>query len=145
MCPQKTLDQVIADKLAETLMVDTSHVVSPPGAEERRMVNHGGQWFQINRGHAFRDHATGPATNPRFSGPDKATEVAIMNDIIARIGGAGLPAIVGIATAGTGVWVHGTPIRYNVIQLAPRPGTGGQPLYMISDYMVWQGDPNALT
>lgn len=137
------IKKVIALKLSEARMVDMSAIVSKPNMEERREITYRGYLFQINRGHAYRDHATGPATNPRFSGPDKAVEQSIMDDAIARIEAGPLPGVVGIASPGTGVLVHGTPIRYNVVRInnARAPGTY---IYMVSDYMVWQGDPAAL-
>lgn len=139
----KDLEEVIAMKLSEALMADKSVKVSKGDAEERRQVVYEGYTFQISRGHAYRDHATGPATNPRFSGPDKSVEKAIMDDAIVRIKANNIPKVTGIASPGTGVLVHGVPIRYNLVRI--KNGKGGSDfMYMISDYMVWQGDPGAL-
>ncbi|QDV42183.1 hypothetical protein Enr13x_20260 [Stieleria neptunia] len=135
------LEEVIALKLSETLLADKSVKVSKGGAEERRQVDYRGYTFQVSRGHAYRDHATGPATNPRFSGPDKSVEKAIMDDAIRRIEANAIPKVTGIASPGTGVLVHGVPIRYNLVRI--KKGAAGF-MYMISDYMVWQGDPDAL-
>lgn len=144
MVDTTAIEAMIAVKLAEALQADTSHIVSQPGQEERRAILYNGYRFIISRGHAYRDHATGPATNPRFSGPDMALEQAIMDDCIRRIQAGPLPKVAGIASPGTAVKVHGTPIRYNVVRIksATVPNDFD---YMISDYMVWQNDPGALT
>jgi hypothetical protein len=137
----EALKQCISDKLSETLMADKSVDITNGSGEEKREIVYEGYTFRINRGHAYKDHRTGPATNPRFSGPDKAVEKAIMDDAIKRIEANQVPKVAGIGQPGTGVLVHGTPIRYNLIKI--KGNTGGD-VYMISDYMVWQGDPAAL-
>jgi hypothetical protein len=139
----EAIEAMIRTKLSEIRMVDMSTVVSRPGEEERRTITYRGYSFTISRGHAYRDHATGPATNPRYSGPDKAVERAIMDDAIRRIEAGAIPKVVGIASPGMGVLVHGTPIRYNLVRIKSK--TDPEKFdYMISDYMVWQGDPGVL-
>lgn len=137
------LERMIATKLSEAMMADKSAIVSKPGQEERREQVYKGYTFQISRGHAYRDHATGPATNPRYSGPDKSVEQALMDDAIKRIEANNIPKVAGIASPGTGALVHGVPIRYNLVKITNPKATGGS-AYMISDYMVWQGDPTAI-
>lgn len=114
-----------------------SNVVDPNRAEPQydRVVN--GVTFRINRGHAFRDHATGVTTNPRFSGSVEVIEDAIIQDVLRRLNNGGLPPVRGIAQPGTGLLFRHIPIRYNAVQ------AGGR--IMISDYMVWQGNLNDLT
>jgi hypothetical protein len=137
------IQKVIAVKLSEALMADKSVDVAKAGAEERREILYKGYLFQISRGHAYRDHATGPATNPRYAGPDKAVETAVMDNAILRIEANNIPKVAGIASPGTGVLVHGVPIRYNLVKIK-NPKDPNTFMYMISDYMVWQGDPGAL-
>jgi hypothetical protein len=138
------LQKMIQMKLSESLMADKSTDITGSGSEERREILYEGYLFQISRGHAYRDHATGPATNPRYGGPDKSVEKAIMDDAIARIKADNIPKVAGIASPGTGVLVHGVPIRYNLVKIKNKkdPSTF---VYMISDYMVWQGDPSAIS
>ncbi|WP_306397481.1 hypothetical protein [Telluria beijingensis] len=138
------LDAVIATKLAEILMVDTSVDITGAGAEERREYTYQTYQFKFNRGHAYRDHNTGPATNPRYAGPDKAIERAIMDDAIVRIVANAIPPVAAISLPGTGVRVHGTPIRYNLVRVVSNTSANGF-AYIVSDYMVWQGNPGVLT
>lgn len=141
----KSLDDVLKMKVSEMTASDKSADITKGGGEERRRVKYKGTWFEIGRGHAFRDHATGPSTNPRFAGPDKSIEFAIMDAILDRTsGGTKLPKVQKVANPGTGVKVHGTPIRYCAIGLNGKPDTENKAYFMISDYMVWQGDPSAL-
>jgi hypothetical protein len=140
---REDLERMITTKLSEAMMADKSSVVSKEGQEERREIVYRDYTFQISRGHAYRDHATGPATNPRYSGPDKAVEQSIMDDAIKRIEANNIPPVTGIASPGTGVLVHGVPIRYNLVKIK-NPKKADSFSYMISDYMVWQGDPGAL-
>ena len=91
-----------------------------------------GVTFTINRGHAYKDHATGPTTNARFGGPPDSVENAIMKDAL-RLYKANMLSKPGkISAMGTGIIFRHIPIRYNAIST-------GKDKIIISDYMVWQG------
>ena len=91
--------------------------------------------FTINRGHAYRDHATGPTTNARFGGPPDSVENAIIKDAYLLYKADKLTKPGKIAAMGTGIIFRHIPIRYNAIST-------GKDKIIISDYMVWQGTIN---
>lgn len=93
--------------------------------------------FIINRGHAYKDHATGPATNARFGGPPDSVEAALIKDTLWRFREGHLSKPGKIAHFGTGIIFRHIPIRYNAIVTKENPAT-----IVISDYMVWQGTVN---
>lgn len=88
--------------------------------------------FIVSRDHAYRDHATGPTTNPRFGGPPEIVEAAIIEDAFKRWKQWKLKGAFKIAAGGTGIIFRQIPIRYNAIMLEDG-------YIAISDYMVWQG------
>lgn len=91
-----------------------------------------GVMFLVSRDHAYRDHATGPTTNPRFGGPPEVVEAAIIEDAFKRWKAGKLNARFKIAAGGPGIIFRHIPIRYNAVML-------DDGYIAISDYMVWQG------
>jgi hypothetical protein len=100
-------------------------------AEPQYTTMYKGVMFLVGRGHAYRDHETGPSTNPRFGGPAEIVESAIIEDAFKRRKKGMLKATVKIAAGGPGIIFRHIPIRYNALEV---DGT-----IHISDYMVWQG------
>jgi hypothetical protein len=114
------------------------NVVDAQRPQPQYNTSRDGRAFTINRGHAYLDHATGPKTNPRFSGPPEPVEFAIMDDVNRRLAAGGLPPVTRIALPGTAVLFRHVPIRYNAVTLRDSS-------VVISDYMVWQGQISDLT
>jgi hypothetical protein len=105
----------------------------PGGHSEEQFVKvYEGITFTISRGHAYKDHATGPATNARFGGSPEIVETAIMKDAYWRFKAGLLKGPGKIAAMGTGIIFRHIPIRYNAM-------VRGDTSIAISDYMVWQG------
>ena len=101
------------------------------GTNQTSAAEISGQRFQFNRGHGYREHRTGPSTNPARAGTPEAVETAIARDVLRRMQSgetlAGRPPP--IANPGPTVVVNGVTIRYNVIRLPD-----GR--IRISDYMA---------
>jgi len=106
-------------------------VKDPTRDELQYTTMYKGVMFLVSRGHAYRDHATGPTTNPRFGGPPEAVEAAIIEDAFKRWKKGQLKVNFKIAAGGPGIIFRHIPIRYNATEV---DGT-----INISDYMVWQG------
>ncbi|MGH2708813.1 MAG: hypothetical protein ACRDJF_05385 [Actinomycetota bacterium] len=106
--------------------------VSGTGTNQVSSATVDGRPFQFNRGHGYRQHRTGPATNPARAGAAEGVETAIARDVLVRMGRGetftGQPPRIA-DPAGPTVVVNGVTIRYNVIRLPD--GT-----IRISDYMA---------
>ena len=125
-------DRFLRRRLAENQPDPGFEVKDANRAELQYTKMYKGVIFVINRDHAFRDHATGPTTNPRFGGPPESVEAAIIEDAFLRWKNGLLKETVKIAAGGPGIIFRHIPIRYNAIMT-------DEGSIVISDYMVWQG------
>lgn len=124
-------DRFLRRRLQENKSKLTFEVKDPARDELQYSTMYKGVMFLVSRGHAYRDHETGPSTNARFGGPAEIVEAAIIEDAFRRWKTGMLKGTFKIAAGGPGIIFRHIPIRYNAIEV---DGT-----INISDYMVWQG------
>lgn len=124
-------DRFLRRRLAANTSNLSFEVKDPARDELQFSTMYKGVMFLVSRGHAYRDHATGPATNPRFGGPAEAVESAIIEDAFKRWKAGKLKGNFRIAAGGPGLIFRHIPIRYNATEV--------DGVINISDYMVWQG------
>ena len=125
-------ERFLRRRLAENPQDNSMWVVDKSRAEKQYSKVYKGVLFVINRDHAYRDHATGPTTNPRFAGPADVIENAIITDAFERWIAGKLNEQFKIAAGGPGIVFRHIPIRYNAIMTE-------EGKIVISDYMIWQG------
>ena len=125
-------DRFLRRKLAENQSSLSFNVKDESRSEKQYSTIYKGIMFLVSRDHAYRDHATGPTTNPRFGGPAEVVETAIIEDAFKRWKSGKLKGSFKIAAGGPGIIFRQIPIRYNAVML-------DDGVIAISDYMVWQG------
>ncbi len=125
-------DRFLRRHLAENQPNSSFSVVDPNRGEKQYETQYKGVLFVVNRDHAYRDHATGPSTNPKFSGIAEGVESAIIEDAFDRWRQGKLTGMTRIAAGGPGIIFRHIPIRYNAT-------VTDDGKIVISDYMVWQG------
>lgn len=125
-------DRFLRRKLGENQSSLNFSVKDESRSEKQYSTMYKGIMFLVSRDHAYRDHATGPTTNPRFGGPPESVETAIIEDAFKRWKAGKLGQMFRIAAGGPGIIFRGIPIRYNAMML-------DDGVIAISDYMVWQG------
>ena len=96
-------DRFLRRRLQEISPNQSFQVKDPSREELQYSTMYKGVMFLVSRGHAYRGHATGPSTNPRFGGPPEAVETAIIEDAFKRWKSGMLKGSVKIAAGGPGI------------------------------------------
>lgn len=125
-------DRFLRHRFETNKVGSTFNMVDASRTEKQYITLYRGIVFVINRDHAYRDHATGPITNPRFGGPAEIIETIIIQDAFRRWKEGKLKNNYKIAAGGPGVIFREIPVRYNALMT-------DEGRIVISDYMVWQG------